>query len=201
MNDAKTVLLLIIIVVIIYAFMNNVKTNNNTETFINTQNYPYTNKYDIANYMTYGENEQSGFFDSKPSVYGPSNEHGVNENSKTDIYDNRGYKWSKYGKDPRINILTNEMDNEMMKQKFNRMYSLDPNGNLAKYDISNMPISPHCCPATYAPPFDVGGGPNCDYANKYVANNYSGMNYSDGLGCVCMTPNQAEFYGARGGNA
>lgn len=199
MTDTKTILLIIFIVVIVYAFMNNVKTN---ETFAGTQNYPYTNKYDVANAMAYGVNNGgTGVFDNTPAVYGPSDSHGVNQNSKTDIYDDRGYKWSKYGKDPRINVLTNEMNDDIMKQKFERMYSLDPNGDLANYDISNMPISPHCCPATYAPPFDVGGGDNCDYANKYVANNYSGMNYADGLGCVCMTPNQADFFGARGGNA
>ncbi len=207
MTDIKSFLLVVLIVIIVFTVINNVKVNKqvpseSSEPFAtNTQNLPYTNKNDVADYMAYGENKNPHVFDKMPAMYGPSDSFGVNLNSKSDVFDERGYKWSKYGKDPRINIVTNEMNNDMLKQKFNRMYSLDPSGDVAQYDISNLPISPQCCPATYAPPFDVGGGQNCDFANKYVANNYTGMNYDDGIGCVCMTPKQAEFYGSRGGNA
>ena len=79
---------------------------------------------------------------------------------------------------------------------------LDPDGSVAQYDITNNKISPNCCPAQYSPPFKLTDNDesNCDYAQKYVANQYSGMNFADGYGCVCMTPEQATFYGNRGGN-
>ena len=79
------------------------------------------------------------------------------------------------------------------------MYALDPTGSVSQYDVSNMPISKNCCPAQYMSDPELKDK-NCDYSSKYVANNYSGMNYKDGLGCVCMTPEDAAFYGSRGGN-
>jgi hypothetical protein len=113
-----------------------------------------------------------------------------------------------------VNVGGNEhfrsyMDNERLRdrdwERENRedvqnMYRLDPSGSVSQYDVSNMPISINCCPAQYMSDTDLKDK-NCDYSDKYVANNYSGMNYEDGLGCVCMTPNQATFYGHRGGNA
>ena len=79
-------------------------------------------------------------------------------------------------------------------------YRLDPTGEIAEYDVSNMEISPNCCPAQYMSETDLQSN-NCKFSTEFVANNYSGMNYKDGLGCVCMTPKQATFLGHRGGNA
>jgi hypothetical protein len=86
------------------------------------------------------------------------------------------------------------------KQNYENAYRLDPTGDLANYDVSNMEISVDCCPAQYMSDTDLQSD-NCEYSKKFVANNYSGMNYKDGLGCVCMTPAQANFLGQRGGNA
>jgi hypothetical protein len=86
------------------------------------------------------------------------------------------------------------------RENVQNMYRLDPSGSVSQYDVSNMPISINCCPPQWMDDPELKDK-NCDYSDKYVANNYSGMNYEDGLGCVCMTPNQATFYGHRGGNA
>jgi hypothetical protein len=92
------------------------------------------------------------------------------------------------------------LDNEKDRVNMANMYALDPTGSISRYDISNMPISKNCCPAQYMSDPELKDK-NCDYSSKYVANNYSGMNYKDGLGCVCMTPTDAIFYGSIGGNA
>ncbi len=201
MTDAEIVLLIVIIGIIIYVYKFNVKTN---ETFINTQNFPYTNKYGIANLMQYGEKTNPSMYSEKmPDVYGASYDAGVNQNSKSDVYDVNGYKWTKYPKkDPNIDIITSQMPNDVLRKEYERMYMLDPSGNVAKYDVSNMKISKSCCPSQYAPPFDIGDGNNCDYANKYVANNITGMDYSNEgtIGCVCMSKDSAAFYGSRGNN-
>jgi hypothetical protein len=85
-------------------------------------------------------------------------------------------------------------------KKYENAYRLDPTGEIAEYDVSNMEISPNCCPAQYMSETDLQSN-NCKFSTEFVANNYSGMNYKDGLGCVCMTPKQATFLGHRGGNA
>jgi hypothetical protein len=133
---------------------------------------------------------------------GPSQNSGVNENSRTDIFGSNGYKWTENAKNPEVDELTWKIDNQQLRQNFERTYMLDPDGSVAQYDITYNTISPNCCPAQYAPPFKLTDkdATNCDYAQKYVANQYSGMNFADGYGCVCMTPKQAEFYGNRGGN-
>jgi hypothetical protein len=89
-----------------------------------------------------------------------------------------------------------------MRQTFERTYMLDPSGTVSQYDISNNKISVNCCPAQYSPGFKLTDNDetNCDFAQKYVANQYSGMNFNDGLGCTCMTKDQALFFGNRGGN-
>ena len=88
------------------------------------------------------------------------------------------------------------------KEKANmaNMYALDPTGFVSQYDISNLPISKKCSPAQYMSNPDLKDN-NCEYSSQYVANNYSGMNYKDGSGGICMSPDVASFYGHRGGNA
>ena len=133
---------------------------------------------------------------------GPSSHSGVNENSGTDVFDNRGFKWTVNSKDPLIDEITDQVDNQQLRQDFERTYMLDPSGKTAQYDITYNTISPNCCPAQYAPPFPLTdkNSTNCDYAQKYVANQYSGMNFKDGYGCTCMTTDQAKFFGNRGNN-
>ena len=104
-------------------------------------------------------------------------------------------------KDHFISYDNNEnLNNVLLDKDMANMYALDPTGVISRYDVSNMPISVNCCPAQYMSDPELKDK-NCDYSSKYVANNYSGMNYKDGLGCVCMTPEDATFYGHRGGNA
>lgn len=80
------------------------------------------------------------------------------------------------------------------------MYALDPTGSVSQYDISNQPISKKCRSAQWMSNPELKDN-NCEYSSRYVANNYSGMNYKDGSGGICITPDVASFYGSRGGNS
>jgi len=165
-----------------------------------TQNFVYTNKNDIADKLEYGELEEPALNPkSDGRVMGPNSNSGVNQNSPTDVFDQRGFKWTVNAKNPLIDEITEQSDNQQLRKNFERTYMLDPVGNTAQYDITYNTISPNCCPAQYAPPFPLSDD-NCDYAQKYVANQYSGMNFKDGYGCTCMTKDQAKFFGNRGNN-
>jgi hypothetical protein len=198
-NLNKLIVFVIILIVLINLFGSSKK-----ESFrVDSQNFPYTNANNVASLFDYTTNEAGGMYEHRNNdVMGPSEKIGVNQNSGVDIYDNRGYKFSENADNKDVDAITQSIDDQILKQKFERTYLLDPKGSVAQYDITNNKISPNCCPAQYAPPFKVSEkeDANCDYSQKYVANQYSGMNYQDGYGCVCMTPDQAEFYGSRGGN-
>lgn len=203
-NFQEIIVITIAILVIIYIY-DNYFNGKVKEDFMmqKTQNFPYTNQFDIADNLEYPNKNKPGIFQRPvPNVYGPSMDSGVNSNSRTDVMDNRGFKWTKDAKNPAVDELTFRIDDKQLKQNFERTYMLDPDGSVSQFDITNNTISPNCCPAQYAPPFKLTdkNATNCDYAQKYVANNYSGMNFKDGYGCVCMTPKQASFYGNRGGN-
>jgi hypothetical protein len=171
---------------------------------IDSQNFVYNNVYENADLLDYGKDDDvPGMYTTQPNnPQGPSQQTGVNQNSDQDVYDNRGYKWSSNANNSQIDEFTRSVDNAQLRNNFERMYMLDPDGSVAKYDITYNKISPNCCPAQYAPPFKLTDkdASNCDFAQKYVANQYSGMNFNDGYGCACITPKQADFYGSRGGN-
>lgn len=171
---------------------------------VNSQNWVDNNVFENAYRMDYGKNDDiQGMYQTEPSnPMGPSQDIGVNQNSGQDVFDNRGFKWTANAKDSQIDEFTKAVDDAQLRNKFERMYMLDPDGSVAKYDITYNKISPNCCPAQYAPPFKLTDkdASNCDFAQKYVANQYSGMNFNDGYGCACITPKQADFYGSRGGN-
>jgi hypothetical protein len=206
LNEIIIVLVILLVLMYLYNLRFNMSTNIHSEKEgfrVNSQNYPYTNAYDVAERLEYGEKNDPGLY-SQPvdPTMGPSSLTGVNQNSQQDVFDNRGYKWTANAKDPQVDVITKAVDDKMLRQQFERTYMLDPDGSVAQYDPTYMKISPNCCPAQYAPPFKLTDKDesNCDFAQKYVANNYSGMNYQDGYGCVCMTPKEADFYGTRGGN-
>lgn len=201
----EIIIAIILLVVIMNLYNSNeVSTKVSKEGFrVNSQNYVYNNSFENADRLGYGDSEPSSMYAMGPqSTMGPSSLTGVNENSKQDTFDNRGYKWTANGKDPEVDVFTKIVDDKQLRQQFERTYMLDPDGSVAQYDPTYFKISPSCCPAQYAPPFKVTdkNESNCDVAQKFVANQYSGMNFQDGYGCVCMTPKQADFYGTRGGN-
>jgi hypothetical protein len=210
-KTSEILVVFILLLVLIYAY--NLKYHIDFNTIHNTkkegfrsgtQNFVYTNYNDIAQNLEYGRLPEKELFENKNTgVSGPSSNNGVNQNNSVDVMDNRGFKWTTNAKDPEVDIFTNTVDNLELRKKFERTYMLDPNGDTAKYDISSKKISANCCPAQFSPPFKLTDkdGSNCDFAQKYVANNYSGMNYQDGYGCVCMTPEDANFVGSRGGNS
>lgn len=169
---------------------------------VDSQNFVYNNAFEGADRLEYGQNEMAGQFQFPPTpIAGPSSQSGIGQNSRQDVYDNRGFKWTANAKDPDVDVVTATIDDAQLRNKFERTYLLDPDGSVAQYDITNNTVSPACCPAQYAPPFKVSDKEsNCDFAQQFVANQYSGMNYQDGYGCVCITPKQADFYGSRGGN-
>jgi hypothetical protein len=210
MDKINQIIVLVIILVVLAWFFGNKYTSSSvnsesTENFkVDSQNFVYNNVYGIADRLDYNKNDDvAGMYKSQPSnPMGPSQQIGVNQNSKQDTFDNRGYKWTANSGDSQIDEFTRAVDDAQLRNKFERMYMLDPDGSVAKYDITYNKISPNCCPAQYAPPFKLTDkdASNCDFAQKYVANQYSGMNFNDGYGCACITPKQADFYGSRGGN-
>jgi len=207
MHKTIEILIVFIVLLVVIYFYNSKYTNSlvQKENFRSgTQNFVYTNYNDIANNLEYGTNPAPSLFSNeRDSVSGPSSQTGVNQNSGVDVFDSDGYKWTVNAKNPEVDVFTNIADNQELRNKFERTYMLDPKGDVAKYDITYNKISPNCCPAQYAPPFKLTDkdSSNCDFAQQYVANNYSGMNFEDGYGCVCMTPKQADYVGSRGGNS
>lgn len=169
---------------------------------VRSQNFVTNNRFDNANRLSYGTKRKPGMYQEKsPSISGPSTINGVNKNSNVDVYDNRGFKWNVNGSNPQVDAYLNNASNAEVRNKFERTYMLNPDGSVAKYDITNNKMSPNCCPAQFSVPFKLSkDGSNCEYAQKYVANQYSGSNFDSDAGCVCMTPDQANFYGNRGGN-
>jgi hypothetical protein len=203
LEDIIVVIVILVVVSWLFGFWNKKSTVSKEGFRVNSKNWPYNNVGEVAYRLGYGDTENAGMYvNGPPNTMGPSSNTGVNANSAQDTFDNRGYKWTAPAKDPEVDVLTAVYDDKQLRQKFERTYMLDPDGSVAQYDPTYFKISPSCCPAQYAPPFKVTDKDesNCDYAQKYVANNYSGMNYQDGYGCVCMTPKQADFYGTRGGN-
>jgi hypothetical protein len=211
MDKITQIIVLIVILIVLAWFFNRKYDSSNCveaegkEDFrVNSQNWVDNNVFENAYKMDYGKNDDiQGMYKSGPAnPMGPSQDIGVNQNSGQDVFDNRGYKWTANAKDTQIDEFTKEVDDAQLRNKFERMYMLDPDGSVAKYDITYNKISPNCCPAQYAPPFKLTDkdASNCDFAQKYVANQYSGMNFNDGYGCACVTPKQADFYGSRGGN-
>jgi hypothetical protein len=199
MHYCKEILICILIIIFLPFLLNTSKGYQKTEKFQNTGNYVYTNQFGIADALEYGEKTPKGVFSSKSPTMGASSDSGVGKSSNTDNYDSRGYKWTQPRNGYDVNVESSMMNDDVMRKEFQNMYMLDPTGAVEKYDISNMPVSKHCCTAQYSVPFM--GDDNCAYADKYVATNYMGMNYSsDGNGCPCMTPEQASFYTKRGGN-
>ncbi len=208
----EIIICLILLAVIVYLYNQKFKDSTvvGKEGFrTDSQNFVYNNAFENAERLDYNSKEAPSIFDFKPSAtMGPSSLTGVNQNnaqnptSAKDVYDNRGYKWTANARDPEVDVITKMVDDKQLRQTFERTYMLDPDGSVAQYDPTYFKISPSCCPAQYAPPFKLTdkNETNCDYAQNYVANNYSGMNFQDGYGCVCMTPKQADFYGTRGGN-
>ena len=206
-NYQETIICIILIIIIVWLLRKRICDYvSPREGFQNTSNFVMTNKNGIANAMEFGEVSPGQLLTAPlPNTSPSSNNDGYSMNSNTDTYTKDGYKWTKEDtNDFDINTEQNKLSNEQLRNEFQNMYMLDPSGDLAKYDISNMPVSKYCCPAVYRNPSggedDMDPEKACEYANKYVANSYSGMNFKDGLGCVCMTPQDASFFSARGGN-
>jgi hypothetical protein len=198
-RDFVIVILIIVSLYFLFSF--------NKESFGNlTENYVYGNEFGIADNLEYGQSEKAPMFSNNypTAVAPPSVDFGVNQASPTNVFDDRGFKWTRNAKDANVDVIMDRMSNDALRKDFSQLYMLDPSNQVAQYDIANMPISRSCCPAQYAPPFPAenGAGDNCSFAQLYVANNYSAdSTNSNGTGCPCIKPSQAEFYTNRGGNA
>ena len=191
MDQTKTnhIIFILFILVVFYLVLHFYVKNTNKENFIN-----YT-----TNAFDYNNNINNNLYNKTQTIMGPSQDSGINQNSNKDVYDNRSFNWTVNSSNPQIDTFTKNINDVQLRNNFERTYMLDPTGSVAQFDLSYNKISPNCCPAQYAPPFNLDGK-NCNFAQEYVANQYSGMNFNDGYGCVCVTPKQADFYGSRGGN-
>ena len=80
-------------------------------------------------------------------------------------------------------------------------YLLDDGENGAAGLQFNM-CSKSCCGDQYPLPFKMPvDSAVCDNKQEFVPNNYMCNNAWQDTGCVCMTKDQSEFLGSRGGNA
>jgi hypothetical protein len=136
-NFNKILFLLIAMLTFTYIYNNIYGYRVHTEKFTsNTQNYISTNQNNIANKLQYGDSNDTLISDDNSDTYGPSSLYGINQNSNTDIYDDRGYKWSTTYNNDNVDTLTDIVDNKQLQQNFERTYMLDPSGSVAKYDIT-----------------------------------------------------------------
>lgn len=176
----------------------------NKEGFTNlTENYVYGNPFGIADNLEYGQSEAKPLFgpDYPTATAPPSVNFGVNQAGPRNIFDDRGFKWTRNAKDANVDVVMSRMSDDALRQSFANMYMLDPSGVVSQNDIANMPVSEGCCPNQFGVPFDTGID-SCALAQKYVANNYSADSTfsQNGVGCPCITPKNAEYYANRGGN-
>ena len=210
MNCETIMLILIIVLVLLYSN----KLFSYEPFDVNSQNFLNNNAFEVADSLQYGNpnnNNPNGMYQTPSApIFDASVDFGVNQNSGKDIFDVRGYNNTRNAESfADVDNFTANANMAMnaeasAKQQYERGYLLDPKGDVAQYDVSNMPVSKYCCPSQYGT--DFMGEDNAEkelYASQnYVANNYSGMNYySKGVGCPCMTAKDGEFYGSRGGNA
>lgn len=80
-------------------------------------------------------------------------------------------------------------------------YLLDDGSNGANGLQFNM-CSKACCSEQYPLPFKMPVSSEvCASKSEFVPNNYMCNNAWEDSGCVCMTKEQANFIGSRGGNA
>ena len=103
MNQIQVLILLIIFGVIVVTIYNNTNYPTKENFKPNTQNYIYTNKFDVANQLQYGEDEEPAL-DPNSNNMGPSSHY-------------------------RINEITQQVDN----QEFKRTYMSYPSSKYAKY--------------------------------------------------------------------
>ena len=176
-----------LLVMVIYLF-------KNMDEFTNVENSAYSNIDETAELMDYsGEDKIGNVFDENLTGYGASNNHGVQKISLSNNGDSRMYKWSENTPE---NVM---MADAELKSKYENMYMLGSK-EVQENSLSNVQYSQNCCPNQYMPQFlQDKKVNNCSFANKYIANNYSGQNI-EGSGCACMTPQTAEFIVTRGGN-
>jgi hypothetical protein len=165
--------------------------------FEGMNDYVYTNANEEATLLEYGDNDKiQSLSKTLYNGYPASDNHGTQYINQSNAGDSRMYKWTREPKNDNVNM--DLLSDEEIKQKYLNMYMLSP--ELSKYDISKTNYSLNCCSAQFTPMFKEGDeSSQCDYANKYIANGYSGQNY-ESKGCACITPEQGEFYTMRGGN-
>jgi len=183
----KVLLIIALIMLIMYL-------SNHMEKFTNMENSSYTNVDETAELLDYsGGDAIGGVFDENLTGYAASDNHGVQKISLNNNGDNRMYKWS-------TNVPENKlMTDAELKSKYENMYMLG-SSEIQENSLSNVQYSQNCCPNQYMPQFLQDKKiNNCTYANKFVANNYSGQNI-EGSGCACLPPKTAEFVVSRGGN-
>jgi len=156
----------------------------------------YYKYIDYFENLEYGKPIQKQISATVPltQVYGPTNDSGANVSDKI-------YNETTWTTDPHVDTETKKISDDELRLRYKNLYSLSPEDDIAKFDLTQNRISTSCCPIQFAPPHKLSADANCLEKDKYVANPYSGANMFEGAGCVCMTQEQANFLGTRGGNS
>ena len=75
-------------------------------------------------------------------------------------------------------------------------------GNNGNSGLQFNMCSKSCCSPQYPPPFPLPVDTMvCMSGQEFVPSSYTCRNEMQNAGCVCMTKEQSEFLGSRGGNA
>jgi hypothetical protein len=201
MNLEQIVVLLILLAVVVYFLKNNkspfeivddnIELNNvisvNSETESNNQiTENFANVDDSFVYATKPQPQISN--QNIPPVFGASSPDGVLPDNMTSFSDVQT--------DADVDVFTKIVDNQQLRQTFERSFMLDPVGSVAQNDITQGKFSPSCCPAQWSPSFMDTSKP---LSPEFVPNNYSGDSVN-GSGCACITKDQANYIRTRGGN-
>ncbi len=155
--------------------------------------YFNSNKVDAFENLQYGSSPMPSIATlGTPKVMGPNSSTGPNK---------QDFNKNEWGTDPKVDLNTFNQNDTDIQARFQTTYSLDPENSVTPFDLTQNKVSTSCCPTQYAPPHKLSADSDCLEKDKYIANPYSAMNMYDGTGCSCMTQDQANFYGSRGGNA
>ncbi len=198
MNVEQIIVLLILLGVVVYFVRNNKSPFEIVDNNISTNNVVSVNSESENNVETFNNIDDSFVYATKPQpsissssappVFGASSPDGVlpdNMNLYSDVETNAD-----------VDVFTKIVDNQQLKQTFERSFLLDPTGSVDQNDITKGKFSPSCCPAQWSPSFMDTSKP---LSPEYVPNNYSGDSIN-GSGCACVTKDQANYIRTRGGN-
>lgn len=98
------------------------------------------------------------------------------------------------------NFKSSTLPWDVNQESMNTSYLLDDGADGTLGLQYNM-CSPSCCSSQYPVPFALPSDPAICGEQEYVPTNFTCMSGDQNAGCMCLSKEQADFLGSRGGNA